>query len=98
MFFVEPAPRGPYCPTLIVCIAPFPVHDPPPARRPYSSKRGRFMTDRLLRRRPAAMALLLLAAAAAAGSALAETPELDAALARAAAENKPLVIDFYTDW
>lgn len=56
------------------------------------------MTDRLLRRRPAALALLLLVAAAAAGSALAETPELDAALARAAAENKPVVIDFYTDW
>ena len=33
-----------------------------------------------------------------AGSAPAETPELDAALQRAAAENKPLVLDFYTDW
>ncbi|HPF69586.1 MAG TPA: hypothetical protein PLQ13_02850 [Candidatus Krumholzibacteria bacterium] len=41
------------------------------------------------------LAVLVLGAAAAA---LAETPELDAALARAAAENKPLVIDFYTDW
>jgi hypothetical protein len=33
-----------------------------------------------------------------AGSALAETPEFDAALKRAAEESKPLVLDFYTDW
>jgi len=33
-----------------------------------------------------------------AGSALAETPEFDAALKRATEENKPLVLDFYTDW
>ena len=38
--------------------------------------------------------LLLLTA----GTALAETPEFDAALQRAAAESKPLVLDFYTDW
>jgi len=33
-----------------------------------------------------------------AGTALAETPEFDAALQRAATEGKPLVLDFYTDW
>ena len=33
-----------------------------------------------------------------AGPALAETPEFDAALERAAEESKPLILDFYTDW
>jgi len=33
-----------------------------------------------------------------AGTALAETPDFDAALKRAGAENKPLVLDFYTEW
>ena len=43
-----------------------------------------------------AMAVLLLAMASAALATEAGT--LDKALARAQAENKPVVIDFYTDW
>lgn len=39
-----------------------------------------------------------LLAVLAAGNALAETPDFDAALQRAADENKPLILDFYTDW
>lgn len=41
---------------------------------------------------------LLVLVAGLGGSALAETPEFDAVLKRAAEENKPVILDFYTDW
>ena len=56
------------------------------------------MHDRTLGRRLALTGSLLVLAAGLGGAALAETPDFDAALERAAAENKPLVLDFYTDW
>ena len=56
------------------------------------------MHARNLRDRLPLAGILLVMAAGLAGSALAETPGFDAALQRAAAENKPLVLDFYTDW
>lgn len=56
------------------------------------------MHERNLRGRLPLAGLLLAAAAGLAGTALAETPEFDAALKRAAAEDKPLILDFYTDW
>ena len=51
-----------------------------------------------LRHRLPLAGLLLVMAVGLAGSALAETPAFDAALQRAAAEKRPLVLDFYTDW
>ena len=51
-----------------------------------------------LRHRLPLAGILLVMAAGLAGTALAETPEFDAALQRAATEQKPLVLDFYTDW
>ncbi len=56
------------------------------------------MHARTLRNRLPLAGLLLVAAVGFAGSAPAETPEFDAALQRAAAESKPLVLDFYADW
>ncbi|MFO7608320.1 MAG: hypothetical protein R6X35_03855 [Candidatus Krumholzibacteriia bacterium] len=56
------------------------------------------MIDRNLRGRLPLAGLLLVAAAGLAGAAAAATPGFDAALERAAAEDKPLVLDFYTDW
>ena len=45
------------------------------------------------------LAVLLSAAlAAAADTAVTAAGDFDAALARAKAEDKPLIIDFYTDW
>ena len=55
--------------------------------------RARNLRDRLL-----LTGALLVMVAGLAGTALAETPEFDAALKRAAEENKPLILDFYTDW
>ncbi len=56
------------------------------------------MRTRNLRDRMFLVGTLLVMVAGTAGTALAETPEFDAALERAAAENKPLILDFYTDW
>ncbi len=56
------------------------------------------MQARNLRGRLPLAGLLLVAAAGLAGTALAETPAFDAALKQAADLDKPLVLDFYTDW
>lgn len=56
------------------------------------------MHERNLRGRLPLAGMLLVAAAGLAGTALAATPEFDAALQRAAELNQPLVLDFYTDW
>lgn len=56
------------------------------------------MSARNLRGRLFLTGTLLALVAGLAGTALAETPEFDAALKRAAEENKPLILDFYTDW
>ncbi|MBE0566258.1 MAG: hypothetical protein IH621_09895 [Krumholzibacteria bacterium] len=56
------------------------------------------MHERNQRGRLPLAGMLLVAAAGLTGTALAETPEFDAALQRAAAEDKPLVLDFHTDW
>ncbi|MCP4573937.1 MAG: hypothetical protein GY838_16380 [bacterium] len=56
------------------------------------------MNARNLRHRLFLCGTLLVLVAGLAGSALAETPEFDAALKRAAEENKPLILDFFTDW
>jgi hypothetical protein len=56
------------------------------------------MSARNLRDRLFLGGTLLVLIAGLVGTAAAETPLFDAALQRAAEENKPLILDFYTDW
>jgi len=56
------------------------------------------MNARNLRGRLVLLGTMLIMAAGFAGTALADTPEFDAVLQRAAVENKPVILDFGTDW